>query len=429
MKSDFAIRTSTRTQLIDITATVRDFVAQTEVESGTCTVFVPHTTAAVTINENADPSVKTDITAKLSKLIPHRDDYQHLEGNSDAHVKSTLTGASVTRGTRYWLVVECLADPGSGTYKSPRGHDTDVFPDGRYLYHRSGGSWNTSTRLADMSVFMEYDDPLPGPGGRIAGNTIDIGDDPALAHYVSGVAKASKSYDVAKGCVIERNYFDLGSENYRVAIRPANGWIIVLNRFYEATSANDMAYGIWVSSARLPYYASSVIACLNSFQGSWADGTCVFMSATNYSVNAFNDMQGGSPRYKSWADAGNFHLFETVTAVMQVKWTGDGTNNRLLSISDHGVSTYHFILVFPDESLDYSTVHCAMAWDFWGAHGMFDNSGAHRSGIFADPFWQGRSYSQLKLGSAGVYGLGTNYSGRKYKALVISLSGIGSKTI
>ena len=96
MKSDFAIRTSTRTQLIDITATVRDFVAQTEVESGTCTVFVPHTTAAVTINENADPSVKTDITAKLSKLIPHRDDYQHLEGNSDAHVKSTLTGASVT---------------------------------------------------------------------------------------------------------------------------------------------------------------------------------------------------------------------------------------------------------------------------------------------------------------------------------------------
>jgi secondary thiamine-phosphate synthase enzyme len=96
MKSDFDVRTSTRTQLIDITATVRDFVAQTNVESGSCTVFVPHTTAAVTINENADPSVKTDITAKLSKLIPHQDDYQHLEGNSDAHVKSTLTGASVT---------------------------------------------------------------------------------------------------------------------------------------------------------------------------------------------------------------------------------------------------------------------------------------------------------------------------------------------
>ena len=96
MRSDFDIRTSTRTQLIDITATVRDFVAQTKVESGSCTVFVPHTTAAVTINENADPSVKTDITAKLSKLIPHQDDYQHLEGNSDAHVKSTLTGASVT---------------------------------------------------------------------------------------------------------------------------------------------------------------------------------------------------------------------------------------------------------------------------------------------------------------------------------------------
>jgi len=339
------------------------------------------------------------------------------------------TGASVTRGTRYWLVVECLADPGSGTYKSPRGHDTDVFPDGRYLYHRSGGSWNTSTRLADMSVFMEYDGPLPGPGGRITGNTIDIGDDPALAHYVSGVAKTSKSYDIAKGCVIERNYFDLGSENYRVAIRPANGWIIVLNRFYEATSANDMAYGIWVSSARLPYYASSVIVCLNSFQGSWADGTCVFMSATNYSVNAFNDTQGASPRYKSWADAGNFHLFETVTAVMEVKWTGDGTNSRLLSISDHGVSIYHFILVFPDEDFAHTSAHCALAWDFWGAHGFFDNGGQHRCGSYADLYWQGRSYSQLKLGSDGDQVLGTNYVNRKYKALVISLSGIGSKTI
>jgi hypothetical protein len=338
-------------------------------------------------------------------------------------------GASVARGARYWVVVECLSDPGGGIYKSVRGHDADVFPDGRYLYHRSGGSWSAATMVADMSVFVEYDDPLPGPGGRIAGNTIDVGDDPALAHYVSGIAKTSKSYDVAKGCVIERNYFDLGTENYRVAVRPANGWIIVLNRFYEETSANDMAYGIWVSSARLPYYASSVIVCLNSFQGLWADGTCVFMSATNYSVNAFNDMQGGSPRHKSWADAGNFHLFETVTAVMEVKWTGDGTNDRLLSISDHGVSTYHFILVFPDQSFDWSAVHCAMAWDFWGAHGFFDNVGEHRCGNAADPYWQGRSSSQLKLGSNGSLTAGTNKAGRKYKALVISLSGIGSKVI
>jgi hypothetical protein len=340
------------------------------------------------------------------------------------------TGASVTRGTRYWLVVECLADPGSGTYKSPRGHNTDVFPDGRYLYHRSGGSWNTSTRLADMSLFLEYEGSAPGPGGKIAGNNIDIGDDAGLAHYVCGIAKAVKASDLAKGCVVERNQFDLGSENNRVAIHPADGWIIVLNRFYEENgSVNDKGYGVWVSTGRLPYYASSVIVCLNSFQGTWADGACVYMAATNYSVNAFNDMQGGSPRYKSWADAGNFHLFETVTAVMQVTWTGDGTNSRLLSISHHGVSTYHFSLVFPGEAFFSSDAHCAMAWDFWGAHGIFDNQGRHASGSNADTVWQGRSASQLKLGSTGSSAVGTNYSGRKYKALVISLSGIGSKTI
>ena len=90
---------------------------------------------------------------------------------------------------------------------------------------------------------------------------------------------------------------------------------------------------------------------------------------------------------------------------------------------------YHFILVFPDEALNYATAHCALAWDFWGAHGMFDNNGAHRCGSYADDYWQGRSSSQLKLGTNGGSSSGTNYSGRKYKALVISLSGIGSKTI
>jgi secondary thiamine-phosphate synthase enzyme len=59
-----------------------------------CYVFVPHTTAAVTINENADEDVKVDILNTLSKLIPYRDDYRHMEGNSDAHVKATLTGST-----------------------------------------------------------------------------------------------------------------------------------------------------------------------------------------------------------------------------------------------------------------------------------------------------------------------------------------------
>jgi hypothetical protein len=340
------------------------------------------------------------------------------------------SGASVSRDTRYWVVVECLADPGLGNYKSPKGHDVDVFPDGRYLYHRSGSSWFTSSLLADMNLFLEYDGQAPGPGGKIAGNIIDIGDDATLAHYVHGIAKAASASDLAKGCIVERNQFDLGSENYRVAIHPASGWIIALNRFYEENgSTNDRAYGVWVSTSRLPYYASSVIVCLNSFQGAWADGTCVYMASTDYSVNAFNDMQGGSPRYKSWANDSNFHLFETVTAVMEVKWTGDGTNDRLLSISDHGVSTYHFILVFPDEDLDYATPHCALAWDFWGAHGFWTSGGHHYTGTYADPYWQGRAYSQLKLGSNGASSSGTNYSGRKYKALVISLSGIGSKVI
>ena len=94
--SEFSIRTHSRTELIDITAQVQKFVQESKVQSGLLTLFVPHTTAAVTINENADPSVQQDILSELNRLIPFSGPYQHTEGNSAAHVKSTLVGSSQT---------------------------------------------------------------------------------------------------------------------------------------------------------------------------------------------------------------------------------------------------------------------------------------------------------------------------------------------
>jgi len=88
------VSTDSRVQWIDITAEVQQEVEKSRVEEGLAHVFVPHTTAAVTINENADPSVVTDVNSKLSELIPEVDKYLHSEGNSDGHVKSSLVGAS-----------------------------------------------------------------------------------------------------------------------------------------------------------------------------------------------------------------------------------------------------------------------------------------------------------------------------------------------
>ncbi len=93
---ELTIRTHSRTELVDITAQVTKLVQQSKVRSGLLTLFVPHTTAAVTINENADPSVQTDILSELNRLIPFTGPYQHTEGNSAAHVKSTLVGPSQT---------------------------------------------------------------------------------------------------------------------------------------------------------------------------------------------------------------------------------------------------------------------------------------------------------------------------------------------
>jgi len=88
------VRTRKRNELVDITAEVRRTISESGVRNGLCHVFIPHTTAAVTINEKADPDVARDIEAVLERLVPPDAGYRHAEGNSDAHVKSTLVGAS-----------------------------------------------------------------------------------------------------------------------------------------------------------------------------------------------------------------------------------------------------------------------------------------------------------------------------------------------
>lgn len=95
MLKEITIKTNTRTQILDITAQVQKVVGESGITEGLCCVFVPHTTAGVTINENADPSVKQDIVMELDKVIPFNDNYSHLEGNSAAHIKASIIGSSV----------------------------------------------------------------------------------------------------------------------------------------------------------------------------------------------------------------------------------------------------------------------------------------------------------------------------------------------
>jgi secondary thiamine-phosphate synthase enzyme len=88
------VSTRQRDELLDITALIRSSIREYGWNTGLLTVFCPHTTAAITINENADPDVQADIISTLSKFIPQKGSYRHSEGNSDAHVKSSLVGAS-----------------------------------------------------------------------------------------------------------------------------------------------------------------------------------------------------------------------------------------------------------------------------------------------------------------------------------------------
>lgn len=90
------VHSQARTQLMDITAEIRQIVKKTGVQEGVCFVYTLHTTAGLTINENADPDVAVDILTSLNKWIPFSDGYRHSEGNSAAHIKSTLTGASLS---------------------------------------------------------------------------------------------------------------------------------------------------------------------------------------------------------------------------------------------------------------------------------------------------------------------------------------------
>jgi len=95
MLKEITIKTNTQTQILDITAQAQKIVEESGITEGLCCVFIPHTTAGVTINENADPSVKQDILMELNKVIPFRDNYSHLEGNSAAHIKASIIGSSV----------------------------------------------------------------------------------------------------------------------------------------------------------------------------------------------------------------------------------------------------------------------------------------------------------------------------------------------
>jgi secondary thiamine-phosphate synthase enzyme len=96
MIQTFQVRTSRQIEFIDITRSIQEAVKKTGIEDGICIIFIPHTTAGIAINENADPSVVQDIIMKLNKIVPSKDQYQHLEGNSPAHIKSSILGSSRT---------------------------------------------------------------------------------------------------------------------------------------------------------------------------------------------------------------------------------------------------------------------------------------------------------------------------------------------
>lgn len=96
MIKKISIHTNSQAELVDITPQVEESINQSKVKNGICMIFVPHTTAAITINENYDSSVKEDIINILEKLIPHNDRYSHTEGNADAHIKAAIIGSSRT---------------------------------------------------------------------------------------------------------------------------------------------------------------------------------------------------------------------------------------------------------------------------------------------------------------------------------------------
>ena len=111
MIKEFRVKTNRRNELIDITGEIRSVIAESGIEEGYCHIFVPHTTAAVTINEKADPDVPRDISGSLEKIVPPGWGYSHAEGNSDSHIKSSMVGASE-------LVLISGAKPVLGTWQA-----------------------------------------------------------------------------------------------------------------------------------------------------------------------------------------------------------------------------------------------------------------------------------------------------------------------
>ena len=95
MIATLELSTRSRTEFFDITSQVRHLVQKADIRQGICYLFVPHTTAGITINENADPSVQKDMLMEMNKVIPFQDNYTHYEGNSAAHIKSSVFGNSL----------------------------------------------------------------------------------------------------------------------------------------------------------------------------------------------------------------------------------------------------------------------------------------------------------------------------------------------
>jgi len=94
MIKNINVKTRSRTEFVNITSDVQKIVKESGVQSGICYVYVPHTTTGITINEGADPSVVRDMQVFFNNLVPHSGDYMHMEGNSDAHIKTSIVGPS-----------------------------------------------------------------------------------------------------------------------------------------------------------------------------------------------------------------------------------------------------------------------------------------------------------------------------------------------
>ncbi len=93
---EIKVKTNKRNEMIDITSDIEKIVEEENLDNGSIIVYVPHTTAAVTINEGADPDVQRDLIKHMEKIVPEGGDYKHMEGNSDAHIKASLIGPSET---------------------------------------------------------------------------------------------------------------------------------------------------------------------------------------------------------------------------------------------------------------------------------------------------------------------------------------------